>query len=130
CGEDPELVALDLGADTLRTVVPDELPQFLGVVLRDTLLQVSGDLVLATRGTWFAGVQRLQAHSALDQLLLEHIEHGLDAVLRVRLHLYRFTGPGNRRPNVLEVEPLPDLPGRLVQRIVDLLPIDLAHDVE
>src|SRR4029450_14052781 len=98
CGEDPELVALDWGADTLRTVVPDELPQFLGVVLRDTLLQVSGDLVLATRGTWFAGVQRLQAHSALDQLLLEHIEHGLDAVLRRRVQLYLLRARRNASP--------------------------------
>ena len=31
---------------------------------------------------------------------------------------------------VLEVEPLSDLPGRLVERVVHLLAVDLAHDVE
>src|SRR5204862_7183547 len=48
----------------------------------------------------------------------------------VRLHPHRLAGPLDRGPDVLEVEPLRDLLGGLVQRVVDLLVVDLAHDVE
>src|SRR5690606_33749966 len=78
-GRDPELVALDGGLDLeLRRL--DVLHQGLGLVTGDPLGQIHGDGVApATAGARLARSDRLEAHFALDELLLEDVERGLDA---------------------------------------------------
>src|ERR1700735_630693 len=41
-----------------------------------------------------------------------------------------ISGPGDGRAHAAEVETRPDLLGRLVQRVIDLLAVDLGHYVE
>src|SRR3984885_8132140 len=41
-----------------------------------------------------------------------------------------LAGPGDGRADAAEVEPRADLLGRLVQRVVDLLAVELGHDVK
>src|SRR6185295_18398918 len=78
-----------------------------------------------------AVVERLQRHLALHQSFLEYVEYCADAVVAVGRDLDAgLAAPTDRRAGALEVEPLADLFGGLVQGVVDLLPIDLAHDVE
>ena len=79
-----------------------------------------------------SGVQDLEREAALDQLVLEHVEDRVGALLAVGLDLNGLLAPrpGDRRAGTLEVEPVPDLLDRLVQRVVGLLMVDLADDVE
>src|SRR5215510_5579723 len=128
---DAELVALDLDLDALGSLVADQLADLLGLVLGDALLDAGGDLDLPAGRTGVAGVEGLERDAALDQLALEHVEDRERPVLGVRAHLDAVLAlPLDRRAGVLEVEPLRDLAGGLVERVVDLLPVDLAHDVE
>src|SRR5262245_10815196 len=128
---DAELVALDLDLNALRGLVADQLADLLGLVGGDALLDAGGDLDLATGRSWVAGLQCLERDAALDQLALEHVEDGERAVFRVGAHLYAVLAlPLDRGAGVLEVEPLRDLARGLVQGVVDLLTVDLAHDVE
>src|SRR4029079_5572060 len=76
------------------------------------------------------GVEDLQRLLALDQLLLEHVEDGSRPVLGVGGDLDRIAGPLDLGAGALEVVALGDLTGRLAQRVVHLLAVDLAHDVE
>ena len=94
-------------------------------------LIVAGEPELLARRLGLAGVERLQRDAALDQLLLEDVEHRLRALLAVRLDLDAvLTRPRDRGADVLEVVALRDLLGGLVEGVVDLLPVDLADDVE
>src|SRR5918998_2455592 len=112
----PQLLALDLGLDVLRALVPDQLGDLLGVLGGDPFLGAGGDLVELAGGARLTSVQRLEADTAADQLGLVHVQHNLDPPLGVGLHLDRLAGPADRRVGVLEVEPLPHLLGRLVDR--------------
>src|SRR3954452_13061050 len=128
---DPQLVALDLGLHSLRTLVPDDLRDLLGLVRGDALLDRCGDLVGLAGCLRLAGVEGLQREAAFDQLLLEDVEGGGDPLLRVGLQGHALlTGPRDGRVGAAEVETLRELLARLVQGVVDLLAVDLADDVE
>src|SRR5580704_19000447 len=73
---DAELVALDLGTDALRALIPDDLGDLPGVVLGDALLEPDVQAVLLARQLGLVSVQDLERDGALDQLVLEHVEHG------------------------------------------------------
>jgi hypothetical protein len=76
-------------------------------------------------------VEVLQRDAALDELLLEDVEHGAGALLTVGPDLHAaLTRPGDGRPDAPEVEPGTDLLGGLVKRVVGLLAVDLRSDVE
>src|SRR5690606_12866152 len=127
---DPQLVPLDLGLDPLRPLIPDDLADLLGVLLRDALLQRHAQLVQLPGRLRLPGVDRLQRDPPLHELVLQHVEHGVGPLLRVRLDLDRVARPPDPRVDVPEVEPVRHLLGRLVQGVVDLLPVDLADDVK
>src|ERR1700753_260477 len=130
-GRDPQLLALHLGLDALGALVPDDLAELLGVVLGDAFLEADGQPVLLAGQLGLAGVQHLERDPALDQLVLEHVQDRVGALLAVGPDLHPLLpGPGDRRADVAEVEPLADFLSRLVQRVVDLLPVELGHDVE
>src|SRR4051794_31484145 len=128
---DPQLVPLDLRLDTLRALVADELGDLLGDVGLDALLDPRGDPVGLARGLRFAGVEDLQRDVPLDQLLLEDIEGGGDPLLGVGLQRDAvLAGPRDGGVRAPEVEALRQLLAGLVEGVVDLLAVDLAHDVE
>ena len=109
-------------------------------VLHDRLREVRGhrrhqrhvDAGAATAHVTRVGdVQRLQRHLALHALVAQHLERRLRPVLRHRLELDAgLAGPLDDRIRVLEVEPGRDLTRRLVDRVVDLLPVEPSLDVE
>ena len=77
------------------------------------------------------GVEDLEADLALDQLLLEHLEDGAGAVVGGGADLDGLLAlPRDGGAGALEVEPRRDLARGLAQRVVHLLAVDLAHDVE
>src|SRR6478609_1604971 len=128
---DPQLLALDLRLDALGALVADELGDLLGVLGGDALLERDVDLGDLAGLARLGGVEDLQALVALDQLVLEDAEHGTGAVVGRGRDLDRLLAlPLDGRPGALEVEAVRDLPGRLAERVVDLLAVQLAHDVE
>src|SRR5207237_10152544 len=63
-------------------------------------------------------------------LLFEDVKSSLNPVLCVRAQIdLELVGPFDLCVGSFEVEPLLELLARLVQRVVDLLPIDLGDDV-
>ena len=66
----------------------------------------------------------------LIELRLEDVEHGLRALLGVRLDEDRLAAPLDRGAGALEVVALLDLLAGLVEGVVRLLVVDLADDVE
>src|SRR5215475_3926667 len=130
-GGDAQLIALYLGPDALRRLVPDELGDLPGVVGGDSLLEADPEPVLLTGGLRVAGVEGLERDSSLDQLVLEHVEHGLRPLLAVGADVDgAVPGPCDGRAHAAEVEPGADLPGGLVQGVVNFLAVDPADDVE
>src|SRR5512145_767509 len=127
----PELVTLHLDLDALRAFVADQLADLLGVLLGDALLERDAELGVLAGLAGVAGLQDLQGLVALDQLVLEHVQHGQRSVVGVRGDLDPVLArPLDRRAGVLEVEPLADLALGLVDGVVDLLLVELADDVE
>src|SRR5205814_1239600 len=87
--------------------------------------------VCLARRARLTGVQRLQRDAALDQLLLEDLQGRLGPILGLRLDRHRvLAGMRDLRPGAPEVEPRGDLLRRLIERVVELLVVDLADDVE
>src|SRR5580658_2275925 len=130
-GRDPELFTLDLSAHGLRAFVPDDLRDLLGVVLADALLEGHAHPVFLAGQPGVGRIQRLERDAALDQLVLEHVKDRLGPLFAVGPDFDGLVaGPGDGRADAAEVEPGADLLGRLVQRVVDLLPVELGHDVE
>src|ERR1700722_8630027 len=128
---DAHLVALDLGFDGLGAVVADQLGDLLGVLAGDALFQGAGDLVGLTGGLRLAGVERLEADVAPDQLFLEHVDGSLDALLGGAAQLDGLLAlPGDLGVGAAEVEPGGEFLSGLVEGVVDLLPVELAHAVE
>src|SRR5690606_30503064 len=126
-----QLVALDLALDALRGLVADDLRDLLRVVAADALLDAGLDAVLLAARERLAGVEGPQRDAALDELLLEHVEHGLDALLGVRLQQDpALAAEFDRRADPLEVVPLRDLLLGLVDGVLQFHRVDLAHDVE
>src|SRR5690606_30384447 len=131
-GADAHLVALDLGLDALGELVADQLGDLLGDLAAQALLDGAGELVLLAGGLGLAvaEVERLERDAAAEQLGLEDVDDRLDALGGVRLHDHGLARPRDRGADVAEVVALRDLLRGLVERVVDLLPVDLAHDVE
>ena len=79
-----------------------------------------------------AVVDRLQRHLALHEFLLEHLGDSLQPLLRCRLQLDRVVALLQRHHAVgaLEVESVRELAVRLIDRVLDLLDVDLGHHVE
>src|SRR3954447_11853377 len=128
---DPELVALDLRLHALGALVADQLGDLLCVLGGDALLERDRDLRLLARLAGLGGVEDLQALLALDQLVLEHVEHGAGAVVGRGGDLDGVLAlPLDGGAGALEVEARGDLASGLAERVVDLLPVDLADDVE
>src|SRR5690606_28105454 len=130
-GAYPDLVALDLRLDALRSLLADQLGDLLGVLGADALFDGAGHLEGLAAGLRFAGLERLDRDVPAHQLLLEDIAGRLEPLLGRAgdldgaLALPRDAGVG-----AAEVEPGGQLLGRLVQRVVDFLPVDLADHVE
>ena len=74
--------------------------------------------------------ERLQRHVALDGLLLQDLQRGLQPVLGRGPELDRRVVLGDAGLGVLEVEPLRDLALRLVDGVANLLQVHLGDDVE
>ena len=74
--------------------------------------------------------QRLQRHLALDHLLLEHLGERGQARLALGVELDLLVFQLDRAAGVLEVVARGDLARRLVDRVADLLHVELGHDVE
>src|ERR1700739_584150 len=128
---DADLVALDLGLDVLGSLVADELRNLLGVLAVDALLERAGDLVGLARRLRLPGVERLHRDVAADQLLLEYVDGRLHALLGRRRQLDGLVAlPRDLGVGAAEVEAGGKLLGGLVERVVDLLVVDLADDVE
>src|SRR5947207_3032645 len=128
---DAQLVALDLRLHPLGPLVADLLADRLRLVGLDALDDLAVDLVRLAGRPGLPRVQRLQRDAALDQLLLETLQGGAYPILGLRLHGDRaLAGPLDLAPRPPEVEPRRDLLLRLVKRVVDLLTVDLADDVE
>ena len=129
-GRDAEFLALDLGPDSLRPLVPDDLGDLLGVVLGDALLEGHAHPVLLAGKLRVACVQGLERDAALDQFVLEDVQDRLGAFLAVGADVDGvLAGPGDRGADAAEVEPGADLLGRLVDRVVNFLAVELGHDV-
>src|SRR5215831_15911764 len=130
-GRDAKLLALHLSPDALRALLPDDLRDLPGVVLRDAFLESHREAVLLARGLGLARIEDLERHGALDELVLEHVEHRVGAFLAIRPDLDGMVaGPDDRRPHATEIEARPDLLRGLVQGVVDFLVVDLRHYVE
>src|SRR5690606_33854219 len=129
---DPDLVARDLRLHGLGALVADDLGDLLRVLARQPLLEGRREpVLLAGRlGLLVARVERLEGDAPLDELGLEHVEDREHALRRVRDHDDAVAAPRDRRADVAEVVALRDLLGGLVERVVDLLAVDLADDVE
>src|SRR5919109_3110262 len=127
---DPELVALDLGLH-LQAGLADGLGERLGLVLRDALEERALDPVgAAAGGPRLGGGQRLERDRAPHQLLLEDVQGGKGPLVGLGDDHHLVARPGDRGAGVLEVEALAQLLPGLVQRVVDLLAVDLGDDVE
>src|ERR1700722_19980358 len=130
-GRNAKLLTLDLGLNTLRPLVPDDLGDLLGVVLGDALLQGHRHLVLPAGRLGVVRLQCLERDAALDQLVLEHVKDRQRALFAVSADVDRvLAGPADGRADATEVEPVADLLDRLVERVVNFLAVELGHDVE
>src|SRR5947208_9965974 len=124
-----DLRALDLCLD-LRDRLANELRDLLRLVVGD-----AGDELhcLAGRalGRLFdlTGLEGLQGDLAADGLLLKDLVRGLEAILGAGVDLDLLVLERHGRARVLEVEPLVDLAGRLVDGVADFLDVDLGDDV-
>src|SRR5690606_5429064 len=116
--------------DALGRLVTNDLSDLLGVLLTNALLERGLNAVLLAGGKRFSGLEAAQRDATLDELRLEHIEHGLDALFAVRLEQQLLAAELDARADVLEVEALRDLFLGLVDGVVELHLVDLAHDVE
>src|SRR5687768_15467995 len=72
----------------------------------------------------------LQAHFAADELLLQHRERRLDAIIGRGCEQDLLVLELDTRVRALEVEALRDLARRLIDGVLDLGPFDLRDDVE
>src|SRR5215469_7409990 len=127
---DPELVALDLRLDGLRPLVPDQLGDLLRVLLTDAVRHRHGDLGELARQRRLGRVDGLKGDLALDQLLLKDVKDGGHPLVAVRLKLDRVAGPLDPGVDALEVETVGELLRRLVEGVVNLLPVRLVNDVK
>src|SRR5919112_1300650 len=103
----------------------------LGLVLGDALEERALHPVVAAAGRLRLGRgERLERHRPLHQLVLEHVEGGQGPLVGLGDDHHVLARPGQRGAGVLEVEALRQLLSCLVDRVVDLLAVDLGDDVE
>src|SRR6476661_4197298 len=129
---DAQLIALDLALDALGSLVADELVDLLRVLLRDALLEGRVEVVLLAREarTGLRHVEVLEADLALHEVRLDDVEDRETTLLGVRLHLDDLAGEVDGGSDVLEVVARRDLLAGAVDRVGDLLLVELADDVE
>src|SRR5262245_9190016 len=124
------LIGLD-GRLDLELRILDQLDDLARLVGGDAFLEREVLLRAAARPGLdrFLG-QRLQRHLPARELLAQDVGEGpdLEIVGGAEVDGVRLTTHLRRRS--LEIEALPDLLQGLVDRVVDLLEVDLAHDVE
>src|SRR6478735_9129976 len=127
-----QLVALDLALDALGPLVADQLVDLLRVLLRDALLEGRVEVVLLAREarTGLRHVEVLEADLALHEVRLDDVEDRETTLLGVRLHLDDLAGEVDGGSDVLEVVARRDLLAGAVDRVGDLLLVELADDVE
>ena len=128
----PELVPLHLVLDALEVELLEELPDLARLVGRDAHAQ--GDR-LAHRSLGglldLPEVERLERHLAAHELLLEHLGERLAAGSRSRCASSMvFSLSSIELPVFLKSNRVLDLPLRLVDRVADLLHVELGDDVE
>src|SRR5699024_11312691 len=113
-------------------LVADHLGDLLGILGGDALLQADEEAVLlAGRLGLIRNVQDLQGQLPPDQPLLEDVQGRVRALLGAARDLDPVLAlPSDGGPGALEVEPLGHFLGGLVQGVVDLLSVELGHDVE
>src|ERR1700730_5257816 len=130
-GADANLVALDLSLDAFGALVADELGDLLGVLAGDALFDGAADLVGLTAGLRLVRIEGLHGDVAPDELLLEDVDGGLGAFLGGGGDVDGLLAlPRDGRVGAAEVEAGGQLLAGLVQRIVDLLAVNLADDIE
>ena len=130
-GLHPQLVALDLALHALGRLVADDLADLLRVVAGDALLQAGLDAVLLAAGERLAGVEGLR--SEMPRLISFCSNTSSTAFTRSSAFAFMqdlLAAELDRGADVLEVVALGDLLLRLVQGVLDLHLVDLAHDVE
>src|SRR5262245_26072957 len=127
---DADLILLDAGLD-LQLGVLDEPHDLAGLFDGNALLQTDALALETTGGVLHLAVgEGLERHAAPMQPPLEDVHHGLE------LHLVgggdHDVGlvQGDLFPAVLEIVAGVDLPPGLIDRVGDLLGVDLADDVE
>src|SRR5262245_45181379 len=127
---DPQLVPLDRSLD-LELAALDHLHDLARLVRRDPLLE--RDLLArraAERLLDLAEGERLERHVALHQASLEHVAHGLELELVRGRERQLLSRELDVRARPLEVEARLDLLHRLRDRVLDLLEVHAADDVE
>jgi len=125
-------LALYLRLDGLGSVVADELGDLLGVLAVDALLEGAADLESLARGLRLAGVEGFIEMSRRISFSLNTSIAALDAFLGGGGQLDAFFAlPRDAGVGAAEIKACRQLLGSLVsQRVVNLLPVDLADDVE
>src|SRR5262249_37032242 len=127
---DAQLIALDGDLD-LQLRVLHALHHLARLVGGDALLEI--DLLLgASRraGLDRSRLQRLERHPALAEALAQDVGEGAHLEVVGRAQVERVLLASHLGRCAPEVEALADLAQRLVDRVVDLLEIDAADDVE
>ena len=128
---DPQLVPLRLRAHALQVLVLDEPVDPPGVVRRDPCLDADALARRALGGLLdLGGVECLERYFAADQLLLEHLVEGAQAILGRGSQHELGLAELDRRVRPLEVEASGRLPIGLVHGVANLLHIDLGDDVK
>ena len=127
---DADGVTLDLRLD-LRELVPDQLGDLLGDLLGQPATQADPlpDLV-AARLLDLAPIEDLERQAAPDRLRLDQVLDRRRTVFVVRDQDDLVLGLGQVDGHALEVEPGPDLATDLVERVAQLLLVEVADDVE
>src|SRR5947207_1425187 len=126
----PDLVALDRDLD-LQLQILHELHDLAALLRRDALLELDGLLRRPRRPRLdVAPLERLQRHLPPSELLAQDFGEGAHLVIVGGEEMDRRVLAAQLRLLALEVEPLRDLAQRLLDRVVDLLQVDAAYDVE
>src|SRR6185295_9926202 len=126
---DPYLLVLDRGLDLELRVLHEALDLLaeLGV---DALPQRNGLLRCLARDYRLVGLQAGEVDAALRELELQDVEHLLELKVRLRGERHDRALMLEFSPGTLEIEALPDLAARLVDRVGDFVEIDFRDDIE
>src|SRR5207245_2398664 len=127
---DPELVSLNMRLD-LDPGLLDQFHQIAGLLVGDAPIDVEGLPDGSTRGGLHRPIrERLQGQLAPHELLPQDLTGRLETILGARAHLDQIVIEGDRGVRSLEVEPSGNLANSLVDRVSNLLWVELRNDVE